>query len=176
MASKQRIARKLGCLLACLWFAGAGCDDDSAADKGHSHAHGEGHSHAHGEGHSHAEAGSGGHEHQGDEAHAHDRVIGPLTGTTCPDDGSTLTYENFGKKFMQDYCLRCHSVDSKDRQGAPDDHNFDTLADVDFMKAHIDQYAGSGPKATNTKMPMGDPKPTVEERQKLSEWLACGPD
>lgn len=165
MASKQGFARKLGWLVACLWIAGAGCDDDSAADGAHSHE-GE-HSHGHGD-HSHAEAGSGG--------HSHDRVIGELTGTVCPDGGSELTYENFGKKFMQDYCLSCHSVDSKDRQGAPDDHNFDTLADVDIMKAHIDQYAGSGPDATNTKMPKADPKPTLEERQKLSEWLACGPD
>lgn len=171
MASRHRMARKLGWLLACLWIAGAGCDDDSAAD-----AAGDGHSHAPGEEHSHENAaGNTGHAQGGSEEHAHDRVIGPLTGTVCPDDGSTLTYENFGKKFMQDYCVRCHSVDAKNRNGAPADHNFDTLADVDFMKAHIDQYAGSGPSATNMKMPPSDPKPTMEERQKLSEWLACGP-
>ena len=155
MASRQNVGRKLGWVLACLWIASAGCDDDHAAD-GHAHE---------GEDAAHDHAGSGG----------HDRVIGPMTGTVCPDGGSELTYENFGKKFMQDYCLSCHSVDSQDRKGAPGDHNFDTLADVDLMKAHIDQYAGSGPDATNTMMPKADPKPTMAERQQLSEWLACGP-
>lgn len=159
MASRQSIARKLGWLFA-LCIAGTGCDDDSAAD-GHGHDDGE-----HGD-HSHGEAGSGGHD--------HDTVIGDLTGTVCPDGGGTLTYENFGKKFMQDYCLSCHSVDSTDRKGAPDDHNFDELVDIDGLRAHIDQYAGSGPDATNEVMPKDDPKPTLEERKKLSEWLACGP-
>lgn len=171
MALKQGIARKLGWLLACLWIAGAGCDDDSAADDAHSHedgnhAHEDGdHTHEDGD-HAHGAAGSGG----------HDRVIGPMTGATCPDGGSSLTYENFGEKFFQDYCLSCHSVSSANRNGAPDDHNFDTLADVEIMKAHIDQYAGSGPSATNTKMPPeGNPAPSEDERKQLSEWLACGP-
>ena len=165
MASNTGIARRLGWLLACVLIAGAGCEDDQAADEAHSHD--DGHSHA-GE-HSHDEGGSG--------EHSHDRVIGPMTGTTCPDGGSELTYENFGKKFMQDYCLSCHSMDSKNRNGAPDDHNFDTLGDVDLVRAHIDQYAGSGPQATNTKMPpAGNPAPSEEERKKLSEWLACGPE
>lgn len=164
MASKQGIARKLGWLLACVCIAGAGCDDDKAADDAHSHGE-DGHSHD--DEHSHGAAGSDG--------HAHDRVIGDMTGATCPDGGGTLTYENFGKKFMEDYCLTCHSVDSKDRKMAPADHNFDTLGDVDIMRAHIDQYAGSGPDATNTMMPpAGNPAPSEAERKKLSEWLACG--
>jgi hypothetical protein len=166
MASRQSIARKLGMLVMCLVIAGAGCDDDNAADSGHSHGDGDGHSD---EGHSHGEAGSGG------EGHGHDEMIGPLTGAECPDD-SILTYDNFGKKFMADYCTTCHSssLSGAARNEAPDDHNFDTLADVDLMKEHIDQYAGSGPASTNTRMPLGNTKPTMEERQKLSEWIACG--
>ncbi|HTU58902.1 MAG TPA: hypothetical protein VMF89_10725, partial [Polyangiales bacterium] len=117
MASKQGIARKLGWLLACVCIAGAGCDDDSAADGAHGHDD-DGHSHA------------GAHSHDEGGAHSHDEVIGNLTGTMCPEGGGTLTYENFGKKFMEDYCLTCHSVDSKDRKMAPADHNFDTLVDV----------------------------------------------
>jgi hypothetical protein len=146
-------------------IAGAGCDDDSAADGGHSHDG----DNAHDEGHSHGDAAG-----SGDEGHDHDEVIGPLTGATCPDGGTTLTYENFGKEFMQDYCLSCHSVDSKDRNDAPSDHNFDELIDIEGLARHIDQYAGSGPDNTNTRMPPTDPKPTTAERKQLSEWLVCG--
>ena len=123
-------------------------------------------------------AGSGGGSHgsagSGDHDEGHDKSVGPDTGATCPSN-STLTYANFGKKFMTDYCLRCHSekVTGSARNRAPADHNFDTLADVDLMAHHIDQKAGSGPKATNTAMPPSDPKPTAEERKKLSEWIAC---
>lgn len=156
MTKAQGRAHKLGWLLSCLWLAAAGaaCDDDMEADHG-------GHSHDDGQ------AGSG--------AHDHTKQIGDLTGATCPSDNK-LTYENFGKKFMDDYCQRCHGSTVKDaaRNGAPADHTFDTLADVDLLKGHIDQRAGSGPKATNTKMPPSDPKPSMEERQKLSQWIACG--
>jgi hypothetical protein len=163
MAKAQRMTRQLGWLLACLWIAGAGCDDDSAADAGE---HGP---HAHDADNAHGGAGSG------ETEHDHTKMIGDLTGAECPSD-STLTYESFGKKFMTDYCLHCHSKSVKDaaRNGAPGDHNFDSLAEIDLLKEHIDQYAGSGPKATNTKMPAADPKPSKEEREKLSQWIACG--
>jgi uncharacterized membrane protein len=99
---------------------------------------------------------------------------GAATNAVCPPT-PTLTYENFGKGFMQTYCLRCHSqtVTSSARKGAPSDHNFDTFADIKPLADHIDGYAGSGPGATNTRMPPDTPKPSVEERAKLSEWLAC---
>jgi hypothetical protein len=51
---------------------------------------------------------------------------------------------------------------------------------------HIDQWAGSGPAATNTLMPPGQcpstpggplnracPQPTEQQRKDLSVWLAC---
>jgi len=96
------------------------------------------------------------------------------TGSTCPPT-STLTYDNFGKKFMEDYCLRCHSSTKTgaDRKGAPADHNFDTEMGVLEAAEHIDEYAGKGPDATNTVMPPGDPRPSEIERQKLAEWIAC---
>lgn len=114
-----------------------------------------------------------------DDSHEHgdeeDEVVGVATQATCPT-GSTLTYENFGKPFFTTYCLSCHSntVKGDARNGAPSDHNFDTLEDVQNMRGHIDQKAGSGPAATNTDMPRSDPRPSLEERQKLSTWLACG--
>lgn len=163
MASICSVNRKLGLVLACVALFGFGCDDDKAAD--HDDDHGE-HNDEHG--------GAGA---AGEHAHDHTVMVGPLTGAKCPD-GSTLTYDNFAKKFFSDYCLSCHSekVTGAARMMAPPDHNFDTFADVDLLHMHIDQKAGSGPDATNTAMPpaTATKKPTMEERQKLSEWIACG--
>jgi hypothetical protein len=108
----------------------------------------------------------------GDDDHGHEE--GKATGAVCPS-GSTLTYDSFGKGFMQMYCLRCHSstVSGEMRQGAPSDHNFDTFAGIFRMADHVDEHAAAGPNAVNTDMPPSDPKPTEEERRKLGEWLAC---
>lgn len=102
-------------------------------------------------------------------------AVGPSTKAVCPTP-QTLTYQSFGQGFVQKYCLPCHSTNVKGaaRQGAPDDHNFDTLDEIQGLKDHMDQKAGSGPAATNTDMPRADPRPTVEERKKFAEWLACG--
>jgi uncharacterized membrane protein len=108
--------------------------------------------------------------------HDHDgTAIGPESGATCPDN-STLSYDNFGKDFMSKYCLRCHStkVTGAARMMAPADHNFDTLAEIALLAEHIDQYAAAGPASTNVKMPKNDPKPSMDDRMKLGEWLACG--
>jgi hypothetical protein len=177
MASTQGIARKLGWLLTCLTISGMGCDDDNAADGGGQSASDHAADHAANgthDGDEHGGAAGGASEH--DDEHDTSVPVGPLTGAKCPDSGSTLTYDNFGKKFFSDYCLSCHSTSVKgaDRHDAPADHNFDGLEDIELLAPHIDEYAGSGPDATNVKMPPTDPKPTKEERQKLSEWLACG--
>jgi mono/diheme cytochrome c family protein len=102
-------------------------------------------------------------------------LFGPPTESTCPDD-QTLTYENFGKKFMEDYCVECH--DSKkmgdDRQGATSFHDFDTLFGIEAVHEHIDLTTASGPAATNTSMPPdGEPTPSEAERKQLGEWIAC---
>ena len=101
--------------------------------------------------------------------------VGPASGAVCPPT-QTLTYENFGRDFMQKNCLRCHSssVTGAARAGAPSDHNFDTLDEIQGLREHIDQRAGAGPAATNVNMPPGPPAPTEDERKKLGEWLACG--
>jgi uncharacterized membrane protein len=78
---------------------------------------------------------------------------------------------------MRRYCTRCHaaSLDSSERQGAPSDHNFDTLEGLRMTEVeHIDEQAAAGPDAENTAMPPSAPRPTTDERQKLGEWLACG--
>ena len=101
---------------------------------------------------------------------------GPWTGTLCPVEGTELTYQNFGRPFLESYCFRCHGlhVTGEARQGAPVDHMFDTALDCWIDANHIDQRTGSGPLATNEQMPPDGPFPTVEERRKLSLWLSCG--
>lgn len=100
---------------------------------------------------------------------------GPPTGALC-SDGSTLTWDSFGKRFMESYCTRCHAtaLSGTARQGAPSDHNFESAALVRMQIEHIDGQAAAGPDAVNTEMPIGAPSPTEEERLKLGEWLACG--
>lgn len=100
---------------------------------------------------------------------------GKPTGVTCPTM-QTLTYANFGKAFMDANCVRCHSskLTGAARKGAPDDHNFDTAEDIRPLTEHIDELAGAGATITNTAMPPDEPRPGVEDRRRLAEWLACG--
>jgi uncharacterized membrane protein len=102
-------------------------------------------------------------------------VFGPPTETECPPT-STLTYANFGEPFMADYCTRCHSstLAGSERMGAPLFHDFDTLEGIVPVADHIDETAASGPAATNESMPLNGARPTLEEREQLAEWIACG--
>lgn len=102
-------------------------------------------------------------------------VLGPPTEATCPPT-STLTYASFGQPFMAQYCTRCHSstLTRDARMGAPAFHDFDTQLGIQQVADHIDEAAGAGPAATNEGMPPSNPKPTLEERQQLAEWIACG--
>ena len=105
----------------------------------------------------------------------HDEVVGTPTGATCPT-GSTLTYANFGRMFVDTYCQRCHAstVTGAARMDAPADHTFDMVQDIQLLADHMDELAGAGPDAVNTEMPPSAPIPTEAERRQLSEWLACG--
>ena len=127
-------------------LAGAACGDD------------------HGDDHHHGDAGP--HDHE---------PVGPSSGADCPS-GSTVTYENFGEQFFESYCLRCHSskVSGNARMGAPDDHNFDTLGEIELLSEHIDQLAAFGSESENEEMPPGNPLPSDDQRLKLGEWIACG--
>lgn len=114
---------------------------------------------------------------------------GTPTEAVCPTpDPGTPTWEDFGMKFMADYCTDCHSstLSHSQRNGAPLYHDFDTIDDVLNFPDHIDEQAGAGPAATNTEMPpkrcpstpggsldRDCPQPTQAEREKLSVWLAC---
>ncbi len=107
--------------------------------------------------------------------HGEEDIYGPPTQAACPT-GSTLTYNNFGKQFMESYCTKCHASDKmgEARQGAPSFHDFDTLNGIVVVADHIDETAASGPAATNLGMPADNLKPSLAERQMLGEWIACG--
>jgi cytochrome c5 len=106
----------------------------------------------------------------------HDHGTGGVpTGSDCPTP-QTLTYANFGQAFFATYCQRCHasSVTGAARMGAPSDHTFDMVQDIQLLTEHIDELAAAGPDAVNTEMPPDGAKPTEAERLQLGEWLACG--
>lgn len=111
------------------------------------------------------------------------------TGAVCPTpDPMTLTWDSFGQHFMTTYCTSCHdsALTHAKRNGAPLYHDYDTLAGVLETIDHVDEYAGAGPKASNSEMPPSKcpstpggsldtscPQPSDEERTQLSLWLAC---
>jgi hypothetical protein len=101
-------------------------------------------------------------------------LFGPPTESVCPPD-STLTYENFGREFMEDYCTRCHHSElmGADRQGAPLFHDFDTVFGIRAVSDHVDFTTAAGPAAVNDSMPPDGAKPTLAEREMLGEWIAC---
>ncbi len=104
-------------------------------------------------------------------------LFGPPTESECPPTQS-LSYENFGKSFMESYCTDCHDSKKRgaDRQGAPSFHDFDTIYGIRAVWEHIDFTTAAGPTGiVNDSMPPeGEPQPTLAERKKLGEWIACG--
>ena len=85
----------------------------------------------------------------------------------CPEAGTTLTYESFGRAFLASYCNGCHTASTS---GAPASYRFDTLEDVHAHRERIFVRA-AGP---NVSMPPGPKDPPADERDRLAEWLACG--
>jgi uncharacterized membrane protein len=85
------------------------------------------------------------------------------------------TYENFGRDFMTRYCVRCHSSELQGpaRNGAPDGHDFDVYQGIVPVAEHIDQFAAAGPTNVNVRMPPKGSAPTMSERKKLGQWMAC---
>lgn len=91
----------------------------------------------------------------------------PIDEMPCPDEGTDLTFENFGQAFLGEHCNRCHS---EGKSGAPRAFRFDT---VDEVRDHSDRIfiRAAGPNVT---MPPGPVDPPLDERDRLAEWLACG--
>ncbi len=96
----------------------------------------------------------------------------PIEPIECPPD-SSLTYENFGKPFTDDYCAGCHAADKKgaERQKAPPEDIFDTVEQIREGADELTELV-----VESTKMPFATAKkqPTKGERAMFGEWLACG--
>ena len=94
----------------------------------------------------------------------------PIEDYPCPPEGTTLTYESFGRGMLAAHCNHCHNASEGKRSGAPESYRFDTLDDVHKHKARIFVRAA----ASNVTMPPGPDDPSPDEREQLAEWLACG--
>jgi uncharacterized membrane protein len=94
----------------------------------------------------------------------------------CPPNGGP-TASNFGRAFLEAYCLSCHSasVTGAAREGAPQGVDFDTPEAVRRWAESIDAHSAAGPSAVNTEMPPASrAEPSMDERVGLGLWLACG--
>jgi len=82
-----------------------------------------------------------------------------ISALECPTD-STLTYQTFGQTFFNDNCLQCHAGRESPR--------LDTTDKIRANKQRILEAA-----VGSTFMPEGKDI-SLDERQLLGEWLACG--
>jgi hypothetical protein len=82
-----------------------------------------------------------------------------VSSITCPPD-STLTYESYGQLVIEEHCLACHAGKESPRLG--------TVEEIRANKNSILREA-----VASTAMPDNSDM-TLEERQVLGEWLACG--
>jgi uncharacterized membrane protein len=92
-----------------------------------------------------------------------------LDDAECPPEGTTLTWDNFAKKYFTAHCNTCHGAAVIDRQSAPPAYVFETPEQIDKWAERIFVRA-AGP---NDSMPPGPDDPPREERDKLAECLAC---
>lgn len=83
----------------------------------------------------------------------------------CPPGGTSLTYDNFGKQFMNDYCVSCH--------GGPNGYSSRAFTTVESIRVSRDRIFVNA-AADNTFMPPGPDDPPKSERDKLADWLSCG--
>lgn len=94
----------------------------------------------------------------------------PSAGADTDPACSGLTYETFGRHFLETYCLACHQGDFAARH-----INLSTQSGVQTWKGAIGLHAVE----TRTSIPMppdepGLPRPSDEEREQLGRWLRCG--
>jgi uncharacterized membrane protein len=94
----------------------------------------------------------------------------PIEDYPCRPQGTQLTYDSFGREFLDTHCNRCHNASEGHRSGAPESYRFETLEDVHAHRERIFVRAA----ASNTTMPPGVDDPPADERDQLAEWLACG--
>jgi uncharacterized membrane protein len=96
-------------------------------------------------------------------------IYDKLEDAECPPGGTDLTFESFGKPFLDKYCNYCHGAAVLDRQSAPPAYVFETPEQVEMWASRIYVRAAG----RNDSMPPGPADPPREERDKLAEWLVC---
>ncbi|MBZ0273114.1 hypothetical protein K8I61_13835 [bacterium] len=88
------------------------------------------------------------------------------------DDGACkYTYDNFGKAFIDKYCIECHHSSKKGevaREGAPPKLNYDQMIVLKMNAKDMVKMT-----SIKKKMPEEDPKPTDEERMQFQQWMEC---
>jgi mono/diheme cytochrome c family protein len=83
----------------------------------------------------------------------------------CPSGGTTLTYENFGQSFFNEWCVSCH--------GGPNGYSSRAFTDIDTIRAQAADIFKNAAEDNQT-MPPGPVGPSQAQRYDLAEWLACG--
>jgi hypothetical protein len=102
---------------------------------------------------------------------------GPEDTDPLCDRGVPLTYESFGRGFLDTHCNGCHSsiIAPAQRNGAPTGIDFDTYEGVlqfsERLEVRVIAAAVDDDDATNPMPPGGGP--TAEELAMLHEWLSC---
>lgn len=94
------------------------------------------------------------------------------------DVAEPLTYETWGKGFIDTHCVGCHSsiIPPAQRRDAPAGIDFDTYRGILQWSERIEARALTDARAeddTVVIMPPGG-GPTPEELDMLEEWLYCG--
>lgn len=83
-------------------------------------------------------------------------------------DAPVVTYNSFGRAFVERACQPCHATPAPDRYGAPEGVVFDTVEDTwRFADSILARAAGDAP----TMPPAGGT--TEDQRTKLLWWLTC---
>ncbi len=85
-------------------------------------------------------------------------------GTDAGPSCDSLTYETFGRQFMTDYCVGCHGA-SNPRANL----SLTSLSAIVTAKARVKSAVTGG------AMPQGTKKPSTAERERLGQWIDCGP-
>lgn len=98
----------------------------------------------------------------------------------CPPN-SPLGHRSFGDGFLRTWCTGCHSstLATADRQGAPEDVNFDSAAlykphaRAVYERAVLEAHAAATDPTSASPMPPAGVVPEAD-RHRLAEWIACG--
>ena len=93
--------------------------------------------------------------------------------TPCGSDTPIVTYETFGRGFVDTYCQGCHASTTPNRQGAPEVFSFDAESDV---VGHATAILNSTvPLEGEARMPPNG-GPSEDDRARLEIWLTCFAD